>query len=297
MIIAGRPPVQPSEQPSAEVRVATPDYFATMGIPIVKGRGFLPSDRAGTQPVLLLTEEAAREFFPGEDPIGKHVKFGWGRGDNLNLEGDIVGVVGDLKLTSLAESTRPQFWAPFDQWPVASFTVVLHTSRDPEGVLPDARRIVREMDPDLALSQVKTLDQVVTDSVAQPRFYMLLLASFAGVAILLSSIGIYGVIAYLAERRVREIGIRIALGASRARVVRMIVREGTLLTGLGIAVGVLGALALSGVMRSLLFEVEPRDPATYVGVVILLGLIAVLASALPALRAARVDPANTMRTE
>jgi putative ABC transport system permease protein len=297
MIIGGRPPAQPSEQPSAEVRVASANYFATMGIPIVKGRGFLPSDRAGTQRVLLLTEEAARQFFPGEDPIGKHVEFGWGRGDNLNLEGDIIGVVGDLKLTSLAELTRPQFWAPFEQWPVSSFTVVMHTSRDPETVLPDARRIVRELDPDLALSQVRTLDQVVTDSVAQPRFYMLLLASFAGVAILLSSIGIYGVIAYLAERRTREIGLRIALGASRGRVVRMIVGEGTLLTGLGIAVGVAGALGLSGVMRSLLFEVEPTDPATYLSVVVLLGLIALMASGLPALRAARVDPASTMRTE
>jgi ABC-type antimicrobial peptide transport system permease subunit len=180
---------------------------------------------------------------------------------------------------------------------VASFTVVLHTSRDPEGVLPDARRIVRELDADLALSQEKTLDQVVADSVAQPRFYMLLLAAFAGVAILLSAIGIYGVIAYLAERRVREIGIRIALGASRARVVRMIVREGALLTALGVAVGVLGALGLSGVLRSLLFEIEPTDPATYVGVIVLLGVIAVLASGLPAFRAAKVDPANTMRTE
>ena len=297
VVIPSHPPLPPSEQPSAEVRVATPEYFATMGIPIVRGRGFTTSDRDGTQRALLLTEAAAKEFFPDEDPIGKHVSFGWGRGAGSHLEGDIVGVVGDVKLSSLAEATLPQFWAPFDQWAVSNFTVVMHGSRDPELLISDARRVVHEVDPDLALSQVKTLDRVLADSVAQPRFYMLLLTVFAAVAIALSAIGIYGVIAYLAEQRVREIGIRMALGASRGRVVRMILGEGSLLAVAGVVLGVLGALGLAKVLATLLFEIKPSDPTTYIAVAGLLTLVAMAASCLPALRASRVDPAQTMRTE
>jgi len=268
-----------------------------MGIAIVRGRGFTASDREGAARVILLTEAAAKEFFPNEDPIGKHVEFGWGRGPGKRLEGDIVGIVGDVKISSLAEATLPQFWAPFAQWPVGNFTVVMHGSRDPELLVPEAGRVVHEVDPDLALSQVKSLDRVLADSVAQPRFYMLLLTVFAAVAIALSAIGIYGVIAYLAEQRVREIGIRMALGASRGRVVRMIVREGSFLAAAGVVLGVLGALGLAKLLRTLLFEVKPSDPATYLAVAALLGLVAMLASSLPALRASRVDPARTMRTE
>jgi putative ABC transport system permease protein len=294
--VAGRPPLKPAEQPAAEVRVATPDYFATMGIPIVKGRGLTEADRAGGQKVILITETGVQRFFPDEDPLGKHVTFGWGRGD-AHLEGDIVGVVGDVKLSSLANATVPQFWAAYDQWTVSSFNVVIHSGRDPESLVQDARRAVHELDPDLAIAQVKTLDTVLAESVAQPRFYMLLLSAFAAVAMLLSAIGIYGVIAYLAGQRVREIGIRIALGASQGRVVRMIVREGTLMTLAGIGLGVLGALGLSRLLGALLFGVKPTDPVTYLAVTGGLALVALLASGIPALRAAQADPALTMRSE
>ncbi len=297
LVIPSHPPVAVSDQQTAEVRVATPEYFATMGIPIVKGRGFTASDRNGSPRVLLLTQAAAKEFFPDEDPIGKHVAFGWGRGPGNKLEGDIVGVIGDVKINSLSEVTKPQFWGAFDQWPVGNFTVVMHGTRDPDLLVSDARRIVHDIDPDLALSQVKTMDRVVADSVSQPHFYMLLLTVFAGVAIVLSAIGIYGVIAYLAEQRVREIGIRMALGASQGRVIRMIVGEGSLLAVAGVVVGVVGALALAKVLASLLFEVKPSDPVTYLFVAVLLTLVAMLASSLPAFRASRVDPARTMRTE
>ncbi len=297
LVVAGRPPVKPNEEPSAEVRVATPGYLAAMGIPIRRGRGFTEADRPGGQRVLLLSESAAQKFFPNEDPLGKHVRFGWGRGPDRHLEGDIVGVVGDVKVLSLTEGVRPQFWAVYDQWPVASFSVVLHGGREAESLVADARRTVHELDPDLALSQVKTLETVVAESVAQPRFYMLLLGSFAGVAILLSAIGIYGVIAYLAEQRVREIGIRLALGASRGRVMRMIVREGALLTVAGVGLGVLGALGLSRVLEALLFEVKGSDPITYLAVTLVLGVVALIASGLPALKAAEVDPVLAMRAE
>jgi putative ABC transport system permease protein len=294
--IAGRPPLSPADQPSAQVRIATPEYFPAMGIPIVRGRGFTADDRAGGRRVLLLTETAARQFFPNEDPIGKHVTFGWRR-NGVRLQGDIVGVVGDVKQSSLATATLPQFWAAYEQWPMASPTIVLHGTRDLDAIVADARGVVRELDPDLALSSVKTLDTIVAESVAQPRFYMVLLAAFAAVALVLSSIGIYGVIAYLVGQRSREIGIRIALGASRGRVMRMVVREGTLLTAAGIGLGLLGALALTQLMGALLFGVAATDPATYGAVTLLLTAVALAACCLPALRAARVDPAQTMRAE
>ena len=294
--IDGKPPVNPNDQPDAEVRVATPDFFATLGIPIVKGRGFTDADRAGAVHVLLITEAGAKKFFPGEDPIGKHVKFGWGQGDKT-LQGDIVGIVGDVKTVSLAQATLPQFYAPYAQRPVSSFNVVLHGARDPQAMITDARRAVHELDADLAVSRVKTLDQVVAESVAQPRFYMLLLATFAFVAVVLSAIGIYGVIAYLVGKRAREIGIRLALGASPRSVIRMIVREGAAMAGIGALLGLAGALVLTRSMRALLFEVAPTDPATYVLVTLGLTAVAIAASCIPALRAAAVDPALVMRSE
>ena len=294
--IAGHPPLDPQHQPDAEVRVATPEFFTALGIPIVKGRGFTDADRAGATKVLLVTEAGAKKFFPDEDPIGKHVRFGWGQGDK-QLEGDIVGIVGDVKQMSLAEATLPQFYAPYAQRPVSNFTVVMHGARDPQAMVADARHALHELDPDLALSRIKTLDQVVAESVAQPRFYMLLLAVFAMVAIVLSAIGIYGVIAYLVGQRAREIGIRLALGASPVTVMRMIVREGAMMAAIGAGLGLVGALVLTRSLRALLFEVAPADPVTYVLVTLVLALVALAASALPALRATKVDPALVMRSE
>ncbi|MFI5312122.1 MAG: ADOP family duplicated permease [Gemmatimonadales bacterium] len=294
--IAGMAPADPQDQPSAEVRVVTPGYFTALAIPVVKGRAFTDADRAGGARVLLVTEAAAKQFFGGQGPIGRHVTFGWGRGAD-QLQGDVVGVVGDVKQTSLATATLPQFYAPFDQKPVSSFSVVLHTSRDPQAVAADARSAIREIDRDLAVTQVRTLDEVLAASVAQPRFYMVLLSVFAFVALALSAIGIYGVIAYLVGQRSREIGIRIALGASAGRVVGMILREGAAMAGLGLGVGLVGALALTRLMGTLLFGVTATDPLTYVSVAAILAAVAVVASCVPAVRAARVDPALTMRTE
>jgi putative ABC transport system permease protein len=294
--IAGRPPLKPSDQPDAEVRVATPDYFTTMGIRVIKGRGFTDLDRAGGAKVLLLTETAAKKFFPGEDPIGKHVVFGWSR-DAGPLEGDIVGIVADVKQSSLAATTLPQFWAPYDQWPMSNMNVVLHTTRDPQAVVADARAAIKQLDPDLAVAQIKTLDAILADSVAQPHFYMVLLTAFALVAISLSAIGIYGVVAYLVGQRSRELGIRIALGATPSRVVRLVVREGVAMVAVGIGVGLVGALAVTRLMGALLFSVKPTDPLTYVAVTLLLGAVALVASSVPASRAAHVDPATAMRAD
>ncbi|HEV7705424.1 MAG TPA: ABC transporter permease [Gemmatimonadaceae bacterium] len=294
--VAGRAALKPSEEPDAEVRVATPEYFPTMGIRIVRGRGITPEDNAGAARVLLITEAAAKKFFPNENPLGKHVKFGWSR-DSVPLQGDIVGIVADVKQSSLAQATLPQFWAPFDQWPMSNMTVVLHTARDVQAVVADARRAIHELDPDLAIAHVTTLENVVADSVAQPRFYMMLLTAFAIIAILLASIGIYGVIAYLVGQRAREIGIRIALGASPSNVVRLVVNEGVVMVAIGIGVGIVGAIALTQLMRALLFNTTSTDPMTYILVTLLLAAVALVASSVPAMRAANVDPALAMRAE
>jgi len=173
----------------------------------------------------------------------------------------------------------------------------MHTTREPMAVVADARRIIHELDPDLAVAQVKTLDEIVAESVAQPRFYMMLLTAFAVIAILLSAIGIYGVIAYLVGQRSREIGVRIALGASRSNVVRLIVKEAVFMAAGGIGLGLLGALALARLMGALLFDLKPTDPVTYLAVTGVLGGVALLAASLPALRASRIDPALAMRGE
>ncbi len=294
--IAGRPPLKPSEQPSAQVRVATPDYFPTMGIKIVKGRGFTNQDRSDGARVVLVTEAGVKKFFPGEDPIGKHVRFGC-CGDKQRQEGDIVGVVADVKQSSLAAVTAPQFWIPYEQWPMSDMNVVLHTTRDPQAVVADARKAIKELDPDLAIAQIKTLDAVLADSVAQPHFYMILLTAFAIVAIVLCAIGIYGVIAYLVGQRSRELGIRIALGATPGRVVKMVMREGIAMVAVGVGVGLVGALALTRLMGALLFGITATDPLTYLTVTVLLAAVALLASSIPAMRAANVDPALAMRAD
>jgi putative ABC transport system permease protein len=294
--IAGRPPVAPAEEPDAEVRIATPEYLTTLGIRITRGRGFSRLDDASAPRVLLITEAAAHKFFPNEDPLGKHISLGWRR-DSLRLEGDIVGVTTDVKQSSLAAATLPQMWFPFDQWPMSNMTVVIHSNRDLQSVAADARRAIRELDPDLAIARVMTLDDVLAESVAQPRFYMTLLSAFAVVAIVLASIGIYGVIAYLVGQRSREIGIRIALGAPPSRVVRMVVSEGVAMVAAGIAIGVAGAIALTQLMRALLFNTKSTDPMTYILVTLVLAAVALVASSVPALRAAHVDPALAMRAE
>jgi putative ABC transport system permease protein len=294
--IAGRPPLKPSEEPDAEVRITTPEYLSTLGVRITRGRGFSKLDDASAPRVLLITEEAARKFFPNEDPIGHHISLGWRR-DSVRLEGDVVGVTSDVKQSSLAVATRPQIWVPFAQWPAGVVTIVIHSNRDLQSVAADARRAVRELDPDLAIAHVQTLDDVVAESVAQPRFYMNLLSAFAVVAIVLASIGIYGVIAYLVGQRSREIGIRIALGASPARVVRMVVNEGVAMVAVGIGIGVVGAIALTQLMRALLFNTKSTDPMTYILVTLVLAAVALLASSVPALRAANVDPSLAMRVE
>jgi len=296
--VAGRPPLPPAQQPAMQVRVATPEYFRVVGIPLRRGRLFSDRDREGAPPVVLLTEAAAAQYFPGEDPIGRTITLGWGRGPGKPLAGGaVVGIVGDVKDAGLHEADPPQIYLAYRQWPVQSMTVVLKTAVPPLSVTDAVRSEVRAVDPNMPVSNVRTLEQVLAMSISQPRFYTTLLSVFAGVALVLAAIGIFGVLSYAVAQRTREIGIRMALGAEASSVRRLITREAMVLSGGGVLAGVIGAYFLSEALGTLLFEISPGDPLTLATVAALLMVIALVASYVPARRATRVDPMIALRTE
>jgi putative ABC transport system permease protein len=297
--VAGRPPVPTSQQPAMQVRVATPDYFGAIGLPLARGRFLTDADRAGTPPVVVITESAARAFFPNEDPIGKRITLGWGRGPGTpRAGGQVVGIVGDVKDSGLSQADTPLLFLPYRQWPVHVMSVIVSTAVAPATVAAAVTREVHAIDPGMPVSRLRTLDTIVSRSISQPRFYMTVLALFAGVALVLAAVGIFGVLSYTVSQRTREIGIRIALGARERTVRRLIVRDAMLLSVTGVAIGIGAALLLvRQVFSTLLFSIGPKDPATFAGAAALLITVAFLASYVPARRATRVDPAVALRAE
>jgi putative ABC transport system permease protein len=298
--VVGRPPVPPQDEPSMQIRVATPQYFSTIGIPLKRGRYFTDEDRASSPQVVLITESAARQYFPNEDPIGQRIRLGWGRrlnGQRVSGGGEIVGIVGDVKEFGLAAADAPQLYMPLRQWPVSSMSVVVRSSTPPQSLSDAVKEQVLAIDASLPVSRIRTLDDMVSRSVSQPRFYMLLLGVFAVVALVLAAVGIFGVLSYAVSQRTREIGIRMALGAQERTVVRMVVTQAMTLAGVGIAVGAVLALAMSRSMSSMLFAVTASDPATFGAVAALLGLVSLVATYVPARRATRVDPIVALRSE
>ncbi|HEV2852110.1 MAG TPA: ABC transporter permease [Thermoanaerobaculia bacterium] len=294
--VAGRPPAPPGKEDSMRIANATPDYFRTLGIRIVRGRGFTPQDRDGAPQVVVITEEAARRFFPHEEPLGKRIDLGW-TVDDVPRGGEVVGIAADFKQETLSQKSEPQLYLPYDQAPLESLAVVLRSDRDPQVVAAAAKEKVRELDPDLPIYGLQSMADVVAKSTAQSRFYMLLLGGFAVISLVLAAIGIYGVIAYAVRQRTQEIGIRMALGATGERVTRMVVSQGIVLAGVGAVVGLAAALLATRGMQSLLFEVKASDPTIYVGVAAVLVAVAAFASYLPARRAARTDPQLALRGE
>lgn len=288
-----RPRPTLGQQPGADIRAVGGDYFGAQGVRLVRGRVFDARDRADAPPVLVINEALAREQFPGEDPVGKRLTFDWG-GDN---DAEIIGVVGDVHEMSLTDPPATAFYRPLTQHPDANLNVLVRTTGDPLALASAVRARVRALDPDLPVASVRTMESVLADATARSRMSSYLLGGFAGLALLLAGIGLYGVIAYGVAQRRGEIGVRVALGANRSSILRLIVRQGMRLTALGLAVGLVGALALSSLLRSLLFGVAATDVATFLVVVLLLGVVALLASYLPASRAAAVDPAVALRAE
>jgi putative ABC transport system permease protein len=297
-ILFGEPPDQmPMVDPGARVRLVYGDYFATLGLPIVRGRSFTPDDHAGATRVAIVNERFAREFWPGKSPLGQRLSFKWEKEPRWMT---IVGVSGNVKGTRLTDADPRTVYTPYVQrstdWQRWG-TLVLRGTVDPHTLVRPLKQAVWSVDPTLTLDQVQTIEERRALQTAQQRFNALAVAAFAAVALLVALQGIYALLAYAVEERRREFGVRIALGATTADVLRLVLRRGLLLTGAGLLAGLLLAVALGRTLGSLLFEVGPRDPATFAAVAAMLGLTALLACALPAWRAARVDPITALRTE
>ena len=290
--IASRPKPNPGDEPITNVVIATPNYFPTMRIPLRGGRLFDTHDTASAPRVFLVNESFVRQFFPHENPLGQRITVSMGD----TTPGEIVGVVGDIKQTALDESEKPTVYYTYTHLPIGFINLVVRSSQ-PRSQLPAVTAAIHSMDPDLPLGDVATMDELISDSVAQQRFQSLLLAVFAAAALLLAAVGLYGVQSYAVAQRTREIGIRIALGADRSDVLRETVGRGALLAAAGLLAGFAASFALTRFLSSFLFEVAPSDPATYAAVAALLVCVSALASFVPARRAMRVDPLVALRYE
>ena len=294
--IEGRPEPPPGQRPSTDVTRVTPDYFKTMGLRLLEGRTVEATDRADTPPVCLIDETFAKTYWPGESAIGKRVKFG-------NLKDpeppwmQVVGIVAHVKNYGVDQPSRVEIYLPFYQRPASSPTIVVETAGDPASLTPGVREAVRSLDPDLPIYAVRTLNEVVATQMAPRRLAVLLISVFSGVALLLAAIGIYGVMSYAVTLRTQEIGIRMALGAERDDISRMILRFGVRMSLIGVTVGLLAAFGLARTMAGLLFQTSPADPPTFSIVPLLLMAVALLACWVPARRATRVDPLVALRTE
>ncbi len=293
--LGDREPPAEGQEPCAETRTVSPSYFGAFGIPLLRGRGFTDADGEGAPLVAIINRRMADEYWPGGDPLGKRVKWGWYGAETPWLE--IIGVVGDVKHFGLEGDDRAAIYMPLQQNPQSLMTLVAGTNGDPAAVASDVRAIVRTMDPDLPLTRLETMAQVVSRSVAEPRFRTVLLGVFAGVALLLSLTGLYGVLAFAVAQRTHEFGIRMAVGAARADVSRMVVRQGLTFVVGGIIVGLPISLLATRALRGLLFGIAAADPATFTAIIALLVVVAGLASWIPARRATRVDPVVALRQE
>jgi putative ABC transport system permease protein len=291
--LVGAPPLTPGELLTAEYAQVSPGYFAAMNIPLLQGRDFTESDTASSPLALIVNETFIRQFNLGTNVLGRRLKVS----DSWRRESEIIGVVRDVKANDIASSSRGGMYRSYKQFCRGRMTLVIRTERD----LSDATRAVRaeldQLDKDLPLENVRTMTQLVAASVAQRKLSVRLLGGFAGVALLLAAIGLYGVLACTVTQRTREIGIRTALGAQRLDVIGLVLRQGMKLAGLGILIGLAGAFALTHFIRSLLFNVAPTDPLTFAVVPVLLVTVALLACWIPARRAAIVDPMEALRHE
>jgi putative ABC transport system permease protein len=292
MLTTGRSILPPGTKIPIDWRIVSPGYFATMGIPLLRGRDFTDADGPAAEPVMIVSESTARKFFGDEDPIGRTLT----RSADLKTPFTVVGVVGDVRNTALNQES-PALYYSSGARVAGLMDVVVRTNGSADAVLPLVRQRVRALDGELALANVRTMDEWLSASAAQPRLNSVLLTVFAVVALVIAAVGIYAVLAYAVTQRTREIGLRMALGATRGGVLRLIVGEGMVVGAAGIAVGLAGGLALGRTLATLLFGVTVRDPATFVAVAVVLGLVALAACAIPARRAARLDPMVALRYE
>jgi putative ABC transport system permease protein len=292
-MIQGRPLPPPGEpQPVAWYNQVSPEYFKAMGLRLKAGRLFEGRDHEKAPLVAIISEKMASRYFPHENPLGKRI----GPSDGSEWR-EIVGVVADVKHFGLDAEARPTMYLPYTQAPSRGMSLVVRTSSDPSAVIPAARSIVMSLDPSLAITGVQTMESLISDSIAGPRFTLLVFSIFAGLALVLAAVGLYGVMSYTVAQRTAEIGIRMALGAQRRDVLRSVLGHGMMLTAIGLALGIAGALALTRATSKLLFGVSPTDPLTFVSIAVILAAVACLACYLPARKAMKVDPIVALRYE
>jgi putative ABC transport system permease protein len=291
-----RPTPPGKSEEVAEFLSISPEYFRTLSIPLLKGRYLSEQDDENAPPVMVISETMARRYFPNEDPIGMRLKTGGCTECDWTT---IIGVVGDVKNEGLSAEDDSAMYCPFVQesFNIRMMTLLLRTEGDPSSFVPAVRREVNSIDPDLALADIKTMNQLMSKSLGRSRYRGVLLGIFAIVALTLAAVGIYGVIAYAVSQRTREIGIRIALGARKRDVFKLVVWHGMILTIIGVAVGMGASLALTRFLSSLLYGVSSTDPLTFTTVVLLLIGVALLACSIPARRATKVDPMVALRAE
>jgi putative ABC transport system permease protein len=293
--IEGRPKPPPGQFQTANFRWVTPNYFRTLQIPVMRGRAFTESDKVDAPPVAIIDESMARLYFSGANPVGQHFK---GSDEKKPRSREIVGVVGDVRHSSLNAKPAPHIYLPQAQQGERGMTIAVRSAgNQPTALLQLVRREIAAVDPNVPIADIRTMQQLVSSSVAPWRFTMALLSAFAGVALLLASVGIYGVLAYSVNQRRREIGIRMSLGAQRRDVLQLFLGKGMAVTLLGVGIGLGGAWAATRIMRSLLYSVSPTDPLVFLIVPLTFTAVALLASFFPARKAAQVDPVIALRSE
>jgi len=292
--VEGRPASSPGDTPDAEYRIVTPAYFATMGIALLKGENFNERHTADMPAAMIINETFARRYFSGEDPIGHRINLGDPQKDPWRA---IIGVVRDVRHDGLDTEPYPQMYSALAQFPRRAMTMVARTNGDPLGLVPSLRSELAGIDRDQPLYNVRTMEQVMSASIARQRFNMMLIAGFASVGLILAAVGIYGVISYSVTQRTHEIGIRMALGAQQKDVLKLVVGQGMLLVLVGVVIGLAAAFMLTRLMSSLLYGVTATDPLTFIALSVLLSVIALLACLIPARKAMKVDPMIALRYE
>ena len=281
----------PGEAAGLDWRTVSPGYFRTMGIPLLTGRDFSEQDTPQSQEVVILSRRASKAFWGDEDPIGKSL-----HRPNTTVNFTVIGIVGDVRNSGLNQESPTLYYSSTARtWPLME--TAIRTETKPESVISAVRARIHDIDAELPLSNIRTMEEWVSNSAAQPRLNAALLATFAAVALLIAAIGVYGVLAYSVSQRTREIGLRIALGAQQNGVLRWIVGQGMLVAAAGIGLGLAGASALSRLLASLLFGIQPGDPLTFTSVAVVLTLFAFAACLVPAVRASRIDPIVALRDE
>jgi putative ABC transport system permease protein len=280
----------------------TPKYFDALGIPLLRGRAFTEDDRLDTQPVIVINESLAKQFFGGKDPIGKRIGMGGRRNAAISDEDFskwpiIVGIVGDVKTLAVNARVDPQIYLPYWQWPMQTPVAVVRAQGEPAALAAMLRREVKKTIPNIPVPKIQTMDSILLEVTAQPRFQTWLLSAFGGLAALLAAIGLYGTLAYAVAQRTHEIGIRMALGAQRSRVLSLILKDGMKLVVVGAIIGTILSLASTKVLAHAFFGIEPQASLPIIVVTVLLFAIALCASYLPARRATKINPTEALRCE